>query len=139
MTRVSQRLDYALRALTAVAAQAPEATVAAGEIADRLGLPRRFVEQQMTALAKAGLVTSRRGARGGCALARPASTVTVAEVVEALEGTVLDVPAVSDSAVSAMWASAAAGLRDVLASVTLADLARRQRAIDSERAPMYHI
>ncbi|HET6498153.1 MAG TPA: Rrf2 family transcriptional regulator [Coriobacteriia bacterium] len=139
MTRVSQRLDYALRALTAVAARPPEATVAAGEIADRLGLPRRFVEQQMTALAKAGLVTSRRGARGGCALARPASTITIADVVEALEGTVLDVPAVSDSAVSEMWASAAAGFREVLAGITLADLARRQRVIDSERAPMYHI
>jgi len=137
--RVSQRLDYALRALVALAALAPGAAVAAGEVADRLGLPRRFVEQQITLLAKSGLVVSQRGARGGCVLARPAQEITVADVVEALQGSVLDVPAVTDSAASEMWAAAAAHLRKALASTTLADLAARQRQIDSARVPMYHI
>jgi Rrf2 family protein len=137
--RVSQRLDYALRALTAIAALPPGKAVAAGEVADRLGLPRRFVEQQITVLAKAGLVVSQRGARGGSALGRPASEITVAEVVEALQGTVLDVPSVSDSAVSEMWSTAAHGLRDLLESTSLGDLAERQRQIDGSRIPMYHI
>jgi Rrf2 family protein len=137
--RVSQRLDYALRALTAIAALPPGRAVAAGEVADRLGLPRRFVEQQITVLAKAGLVVSQRGARGGCALGRPASEISVAEVVEALQGSVLDVPSVSDSAVSEMWSTAARGLRDLLESTSLGDLAERQRQIDGSRIPMYHI
>lgn len=137
--RVSQRLDYALRALTAIAALPPGTSVAAGDIADRLGLPRRFVEQQITVLAKSGLVTSQRGARGGCALGRPASEITVAEVVEALQGSVLDVPSVTDSAVSEMWARAARDLREALASTTLADLAARQRELDASRVAMYHI
>lgn len=137
--RVSQRLDYALRALTAIAALPPGTSVAAGDIADRLGLPRRFVEQQITVLAKSGLVMSQRGARGGCALGRPASEITVAEVVEALQGSVLDVPSVTDSAVSEMWARAARDLREALASTTLADLAARQRELDASRVAMYHI
>ncbi len=137
--RVSQRLDYALRALTAIAALPDGVTVAAGEVADRLGLPRRFVEQQITVLSKSGLVVSQRGARGGCSLARPASDISVAEVVEALQGTVLDVPSVTDSAVSEMWGRAAAHLRDTLDQTTIADLARRQREIDGSRVPMYHI
>ena len=70
--RVSQRLDYAVRALTALAQQPPGVYVAAGDIADGLGLQRRFVEQQFTGLARAGIVDCRRGAGGGCALLRPA-------------------------------------------------------------------
>jgi Rrf2 family protein len=137
--RVSQRLDYALRALTAIASLPEGTTMAAGEVADRLGLPRRFVEQQITLLAKNGLVVSQRGARGGCSLARSAAEITVAQVVEALQGSVLDVPSVTDSAVSEMWAAAAETLREMLDNTTVADLARRQREIDSRRVPMYHI
>jgi Rrf2 family protein len=137
--RVSQRLDYALRALTAIASLPDGTTMAAGEVAERLGLPRRFVEQQITLLTKQGLVATQRGARGGCALARPAAEISVAEVVEALQGSVLDVPSVTDSAVSEMWAAAAKSLRDVLGETTLADLAERQREIDSSAIPMYHI
>ena len=137
--RVSQRLDYALRALTAIASLPPGTTMAAGEVANRLGLPRRFVEQQITLLAKQGLVVSQRGARGGCSLAQPAGEISVAEVVEALQGSVLDVPSVTDSAVSEMWADAAGSLRDVLSETSLAALVERQRAIDSSAVPMYHI
>lgn len=137
--RVSQRLDYALRGLTALA-QAPEDFhLAAGEIADGLGLPRRFVEQQFTALARAGIVECRRGAGGGCALARPAATITVGEVVRAVQGSIIDVPNVTGSAVSEMWSDAASVLGSALDATTVADLAARQRALDAQAAPMYFI
>lgn len=137
--RVSQRLDYALRGLTALA-QAPEDShLAAGEIADGLGLPRRFVEQQFTALARAGIVECRRGAGGGCALARPAATITVGEVVRAVQGSIIDVPNVTGSAVSEMWSDAASVLGSALDATTVADLAARQRALDAQAAPMYFI
>ncbi len=137
--RVPQRLDYALRAMTAIASLPPGVTIAAGEVADRLGLPRRFVEQQVTALGKQGLLVSHRGARGGSSLARPASEVTVADVVRALQGVVLDVPAVTGSAVSEMWGAAARRLEDVLGETTIEELAARQRELDRQGAPMYHI
>lgn len=137
--RVSQRLDYTVRALTALALRPPGEYVAAGEIADGLGLPRRFVEQQFTLLARAGIVECRRGAGGGCALGRPAESVTVADVVRALQRSVIDIPHVTGSAVSLMWAHASSELEAALAKITLEELAESQRRLDAEVAPMYYI
>ena len=137
--RVPQRLDYVLRALAALVARAPEGPVVIGDLAADLRLPKRFLEQQMTLLAKRDIVTCVRGAGGGCSLARPADEVTVADVVEAVQGDVLDVPRVEGSSVSEMWADAAEALRASLASVTLADLGARQSQLDVEAAPMYYI
>jgi Rrf2 family protein len=137
--RVSQRLDYALRALTALAAMPPGQYVVAGDLADELGLPRRFLEQQLTALAKRGLVTCQRGAGGGCGLSRPPAEISVADAVRALQGDVLDVPKVTGSAVSEMWAAAAARLESELESVDLGSLAKRQASLDAAATPMYYI
>jgi Rrf2 family protein len=137
--RVSQRLDYTVRGMTALAARPFGTYVAAGEIADELALPRRFVEQQFTALARAGLVDCRRGAGGGCALARPADEIAVVEIVRAVQGAVLDVPRVTASATSEMWGAAASSLEAALEEVSLADLSRRQKEIDAQSAPMYYI
>jgi Rrf2 family protein len=137
--RVPQRLDYALRAAVLLALQPEGEHVAAGELADRLGLPRRFVEQQMTALARAGIVRCRRGATGGCALARPASAVSALEIVHAVQGEVLDVPRVTNSAASDLWSDAADALGGFFAGVTLAELADRQRELDRSATPMYWI
>lgn len=137
--RVSQRLDYALRAAVLLAAQPPGSFVAAGDLADRLGLPRRFVEQQITALARAGVVECRRGAAGGCALARPADQVSARDVVLAVHGEVLDVPLQTDSAAAEAWQHAAAALEEHLSAVDLATLAARQRELDAAASPMYYI
>lgn len=137
--RVPQRLDYALRAIVLLALQPPGEFTAAGDLADKLGLPRRFVEQQVTALARAGIVRCRRGAAGGCALARPAADISVLDVVDAVQGEVLDVPHVTGSAASALWEDAAGRLGDYLAGISLADLAERQRELDGAATPMYWI
>jgi Rrf2 family cysteine metabolism transcriptional repressor len=104
-----------------------------------MGLPRRFVEQQLTVLAHASLVDCRRGAGGGCVLARPADEITVGQVVRAIEGYVLDVPHATGSAVSEMWERAGDSFEGSLDTVTLAELAVRQRELDAERAPVYYI
>jgi Rrf2 family protein len=137
--RVSQRLDYALRALTALAQQPAGRPVVAGELAVTLGLPKRFLEQQITALGKRGLVSCQRGAAGGCVLARPAEEITVADVVRAVQGDVLDVPHTTDSAVAEMWAGAARALAQALEAVTLRQLAERQTELDERREAMYYI
>jgi Rrf2 family protein len=137
--RVSQRVDYALRGLVALA-QLPEGTsVAAGEIADQLSLPRRFLEQQFTALSQAGVVECRRGAGGGCSLARPAAQVTAADVVHALEGGSLDVPRTSGTVVSDMWAEVARSVDEALSAFTIAELAAGQNQLDASRAAIYYI
>lgn len=137
--RVPQRLDYAVRALTALAMLEPGVTIAAGELADTLNLPRRFVEQQITVLVRSGLVSSRRGPKGGCALARPPADITVHDVIVAVQGDILDVPHVSKSAVSEMWAAAADALAGSFKGVTVADLAERQRDLNEDVGVMYHI
>lgn len=137
--RVSQRLDYVLRALTAMAQLPPGSTVVAGDLAVRLNLPKRFLEQQMTALAKRGLVSCQRGAGGGCALAKPAEDITVGDIVRALLGDVLDVPRTSGSAVAEMWRDAADRFESSLDGVTLHGLAERQNEIDAAAQPMYYI
>jgi Rrf2 family protein len=137
--RVPQRLDYALRVLVLLALQPENEYVAAGELAEHLGLPRRFVEQQVTALARAGIVRCRRGAAGGCVLARPGRDISVAEVVEAVQGETLDVPHVTGSAASELWREAADQLSAFLGTVSLAQLAERQRELDGAAATMYWI
>lgn len=137
--RVSQRVDYALRTLLVLAAQPGEGFVAAGDLADRLSFPRRFVEQQITELARSGIVRSRRGAAGGCALARSAADITALEVVEAIQGAAFDIPHQPNSAVTEMWESVQSSAEGVLASTTLAELVARQRTIDLEHVAFYDI
>ena len=138
--RVPQRLDYAMRTLVLLALRPQDEYIAGGELADSLGLPRRFVEQQITALARAGIVRCRRGSSGGCALARPAGSVTALDIVEAVQGDVLDVPHVTGSAASVLWADAAANLAEFLGGVSLEQLAESQRELDAANSvPMYYI
>jgi Rrf2 family protein len=137
--RVPQRVDYALRVLALLAVEPPDTYVAAGELASRLVLPKRFVEQQVTVLARVGIVRSRRGASGGCALALEPSQITVRDVVLAIQGDVLDVPRQRDQATAEVWRRAAMVLDEFLGEVTLADIASRQREIDAQSAPMYYI
>lgn len=139
MMRVPQSLDYALRAIVLLALQPEGEYVAAGDLADRLGLPRRFVEQQITLLARHGLVRCRRGASGGCALAAPAAQITVLDVVSAIQGDVLDVPRVTDSATSVLWSQAADELSAFLQRTTVEQLAVRQRELEGVAATMYWI
>lgn len=137
--RVSQRLDYALQMLVALARVPEGASAAAGELADSIGLPRRFGEQQMTALAKTGLVESRRGTGGGVTLMRPATEITVLDVVRAVQGEALDVPRASSSATAEFWTGAAGALEEWLAATTLQDLVERQAQIDASKEMMYFI
>ncbi|MDH4139176.1 MAG: Rrf2 family transcriptional regulator [Coriobacteriia bacterium] len=136
--RVSQQLDYTLRALVELARE-PGRPVSGGEVARRLGLPRRFLEQQLTSMGRAGLVRCRRGTGGGCELAVAAEDITVADVVRAVQGEVLDVPHTAGSAVAEMWAGVVAELDEVLDAVTIAELARRQRVIGADATSMYWI
>ncbi len=65
------------------------------EIAANDGLPLAYLEHLVARLRKAGLVDSRRGSRGGYLLARPAAQITMAEVVEALEGSIAPIECIS--------------------------------------------
>jgi FeS assembly SUF system regulator len=84
MIRMSKLTDYAI-VLLAHLARAPE-TVTAHELARRSRVPLPTVAKLCKELSRAGLVISHRGRHGGYALSRPAESISVAQVVEALEG-----------------------------------------------------
>jgi Rrf2 family protein len=82
---VSARADYAVRALVALALEPPSRPMKATTIAARQGIPSRFLANILPFLCRAGIVGSRRGGEGGYWLARPASEITLAEIVRAIE------------------------------------------------------
>ena len=75
---------YALRALLYLAVE--EERVSATKISDRAKVPPRLLARILADLARAGLVASKTGRGGGATLARPASTITLRDVVDAVEG-----------------------------------------------------
>lgn len=85
MLRVTKLTDYATLVLTTLARD-PERVHSAAEVAERSRLELPTVSKVLKPLAHAGLVTSFRGASGGYRLARPASQISLIEIVEAIEG-----------------------------------------------------
>ena len=84
MIRVSKLTDYAIVLLAHLSRS--DHTLTAQELASRSLVPLPTVSKLCKELSKAGLVVSHRGRKGGYGLARPADRITVAEIVEALEG-----------------------------------------------------
>src|SRR5205807_6032471 len=89
---------YGVRVMVELARGIDGEPVPLAEIAARGGLPLAYLEHLVARLRKAGLVDSRRGSRGGYLLARPASEITMAEVVEALEGSIAPIECISEGA-----------------------------------------
>ena len=81
------KTTYGLLALMELAGvEASGERLQVAEIAARQGIPERYLEQMMASLRRSGLLRSSRGPRGGYQLARPAAAISLAEVVECLEG-----------------------------------------------------
>jgi FeS assembly SUF system regulator len=85
MLKMSRLTDYGTGVLAYLAA-ADEAPHSASQVAEQTGLPAATVSKILKLLTRGGLVTSHRGALGGYLLARPASEISAAEVIDALEG-----------------------------------------------------
>src|SRR5256714_14054346 len=115
MLKISQKTEYALRAMIELADHNDTRT-SAREISERQHIPLRFLEQQLGALSKSGLVESFRGAGGGCRLAKDAADVTGADVVDAIEGPFYPMFCL-DPADHTCWQDARCGLQDLWSDV----------------------
>ncbi len=93
----STKAEYGVRVMVELARRAGEEPIPLAEIASHDGLPLAYLEHLVARLRKADLVTSRRGSRGGYMLARPAAEITMAEVVEALEGSIAPIECISEA------------------------------------------
>ena len=91
----STRAEYGVRVMVDLARRGGADPVPLAEIADCEGLPLAYLEHLAARLRRAGLIESRRGARGGYLLARDPAQITMAEVVEALEGRIAPIECIS--------------------------------------------
>jgi Rrf2 family protein len=128
---LSARSDYAVRAAVQLASSS-EFPVTSESIAAAQDIPAKFLEAILSQLRQSGLVNSRRGMRGGYWLSRPASEITLADVLRAVDGPMALVRGERPERVSfegtaeplaQVWVAVRAALRDVLGNVTLADVA----------------
>jgi Rrf2 family transcriptional regulator, cysteine metabolism repressor len=91
----STKAEYGVRVMAHLAKSDAGKPIPLGSIADAEGLPLAYLEHLVQRLRKAGLVESRRGAHGGYTLARAAESITMAEVVRALEGDIAPIECIS--------------------------------------------
>jgi Rrf2 family protein len=131
--QVSARADYALRAVAELARAAVEGTgpLKGERISEEQEIPKKFMENILLDLRHSGIVRARRGATGGYWLARPASEISLAQVIRAVEGPLANVRGEWPESVEyrgvakplkEVWIAVRANLRAVLETVTLADL-----------------
>ncbi|HEX9205850.1 MAG TPA: Rrf2 family transcriptional regulator [Candidatus Deferrimicrobiaceae bacterium] len=134
--RLSKKTEYALRALI-YASRYPEGTTfQIRDLAEKNGIPKKFLELILLELKNAGILESRRGVGGGYLLARRPETIRAEEIVEAFEGPVAaDAPARGavrtgrgelPPAVSRLAAEMSGAVAAVLSRWTLADLVREE-------------
>jgi Rrf2 family protein len=130
--RVSAKSDYALRALIELAIRPDGAPVSAEELGRLQGIPAGFLQAILADLRRAEIVLSQRGQSGGWRLAREAGTVTVADVIRAVDGPLVSVHGERPEAVSYnrsaealqhVWIAARSSLREVCEKVTIQALA----------------
>ena len=86
MLRLSKKADYALMAMKHLATRSDNASSSAREIAEQYDIPLELMAKVLQRLARRGLVTSLQGTRGGDRLARPTLQISVADIIEAIEG-----------------------------------------------------
>lgn len=149
--KLSLKATYGILASMDLALHNGHAPVSAKAIAQRQDIPLRFLEHVLHALKRAGVIESHRGAQGGYALSRKASEVSLADIVEALNGPIEserrpgtgaprgEPRSRREAVISHIVAQLQEAELAVLRAVSLADLAERQHAIEREHALMYHI
>ena len=143
MLRLTNLADYSVVVMTA-AARCVEGPLSAGVVATRTGIPAPTVAKVMGLLTRGGLLASSRGVAGGFRLARGADAISVADIIEAVEGPIAltncqhgEVSACAlegSCAVRPHWRPINVAVRAAFAAVTLADLAGPAVARAAERS-----
>jgi Rrf2 family transcriptional regulator, cysteine metabolism repressor len=146
--KLSTKVRYATRIMIRLADAKGQASLRKTDIARLEQISPDYVGQILMTLKNAGLVISRRGAQGGFAISRDPAGITVADVLEAVEGPLALVPAArkKEAAEQAsvrvtmdLWRRASQALRDALAGACLKDLAREVAALEHATSITFEI
>ena len=147
--RISAKGEYAIKAMLDLALHHGKGLIPIQEVAARQGIPRRYLEQVLLLLKRAGFLESKRGSAGGYQLARPPQEISVGAVLGAMEGSLERSHAgqragrrsASDHArdLEQLWSDISASVAGVVDRVSFADLCQRVEQRRSTARPMYHI
>jgi Rrf2 family transcriptional regulator, cysteine metabolism repressor len=139
----STKAEYGVRVMVELARRAGQRPggepISLAEIAEHDGMPLAYLEHVVARLRRAELVDSRRGSRGGYLLARAPSEITMAEVVESLEGSIAPIECITEGAdgsivcsrekqpghacpTKLLWTRVRSSIVQTLQDTTLADL-----------------
>ncbi|MHC1791242.1 RrF2 family transcriptional regulator [Solidesulfovibrio sp.] len=147
---VTQKCQYALRAVFELARNEGSGPVSAGEIAARQAIPRRFLEVILHQLRQGGFVTSQRGKEGGFYLARAAGSVLVGEVIRFMDGPISpvdchrerpghDCPLQGACVFRGLWDEARVALERVYDTRSLRDLVEEDRRARPQGDPANYV
>ncbi|MEU9087645.1 Rrf2 family transcriptional regulator [Streptomyces sp. NPDC048357] len=137
--RISARADYAVRAALQLAASQDDGPVKAEAIADAQDIPHKFLEGILNDMRRGGLVLSQRGGNGGYRLAKPAQSISIADVIRVVDGPLVSVRGVRPpdlsytgpaQALLPLWIALRANVREILDGVSLADVASSELPAD---------
>jgi Rrf2 family protein len=149
MMRLSTKGDYGVRALIDLAMHGGEGPVQRAEIARRQQIPESYLDHLLAQLRRDGFVRSTRGPGGGHELARPAEDMCLLHALESLEGSLAPLACLEDESEGHehnvvcgqqwVWREIYDETRRRLTSVSIADLAARERERLRARGASYHI
>lgn len=135
---ISSRCEYACRAVVELGRrESSEDPITAAAIAESRGIPEKYLVHILLQLKRAGVVRSVRGAQGGYHLARAPEDITLADIVTAIDGPVLESLPIGDHKgddLALTWKEVAEHVGSVLSSVTVRDILER-----AAKANMYYI
>ncbi|MFZ5928247.1 MAG: RrF2 family transcriptional regulator [Acidobacteriota bacterium] len=140
LMNVSVKCEYALRAVFELALRSRTEPTRIADIAERQGIPQKFLESILAELKRSGFLESKRGAEGGYLLGRPAELITVGEVVRSVEGgrtgrATLE----SGGALDFFWDRVDAAVAEIIDRTTFADLVREWRERQASFVPNWEI
>ena len=147
MLKINRQTDYAVRVILALAKQGEGARLSSGAIQREMLIPQALMPRIVSQLAKAGLVNTFPGRDGGLALPRPATLITLSDVVEAFEGPILlseclqakgedDCPFRTNCPVSPKWGRVQVAMMREMAAITFASLAQEALGVRVEMPSM---
>ena len=146
--KITTKGRYGTRAMLDVALHQADSPVQLKVIAQRQQISLQYLEHIITPLIAAGLLRSTRGAYGGVSLGKPPQEIVLSEVIQVLEGSITPVECVDDPNACSradicvtrdVWTEVKEAMAGVLESVTLQDLADRQKDKQKLKSAMYYI
>lgn len=144
---ISMRSIYALKALGVLARERHKDSFLIAEIAQAENIPKKFLEAILLSLKVKGILASKKGPKGGYSLAKPAESLTIGDIIEALEGDLSPIQCLNGAAhagcpectdesscgVKLIMADVKLAVGSILDTVTLADMLTRSETVRAEQ------